>query len=265
MKPDTGLGAGPATFLFPMETLWTSMTDSSTPSAAAFAQTSAAHNKDFSDHYNDEHEYCQECSEWFADENSLEAHDAVTHSFTCPECPDRSFKTTVALQAHQESPAHPLKCCKCAQSFKYDETRIMHLANSHSTCEKCRKTFPSLAKLNKHKQEGHNVQANQTQNPGFQCTKCPKAFWSNEARQRHHAEAHVFPCKICLTNCADLQALTNHQSMNKFVCKPCNRCFSTQAALGNHNSEEHAFVCKHCGEGCKTVILLELHQVFTRV
>lgn len=93
------------------------------------------------------------------------------------------------------------------------------------SCKKCKKTFITKYKLQRHHLEVHN-----SKQASFDCDKCGKSYKRKEHLRRHYQKIHNgqrFQCAYCEKSYVEKSHLRNHfmRSHRVLVCPHCNHYY----------------------------------------
>ncbi|KAK0124765.1 hypothetical protein ONS96_008647 [Cadophora gregata f. sp. sojae] len=254
--------------------------------------------KHFEDHNKARHQKaCEFCLAFCSSDKELQAHVAEKHTFPCKECKNRIFKSKDALNSHQNSDAHPLKCTFCHARFKTDDGRTEHYSTAHFRCDKCPLIFGTWALRGEHILDKHTfscpwcdkkfdsekgLKTHKTESHRYACKTCQKVLPSKEDLQSHIVKRHSLECSECNLKFKSTDELSSHNfashvtrcevcsvplaindkksKRHEFSCVKCNKCFPSIEARDKHKSEEHAFTCVKCGQDFKTIVKLDEHK-----
>ncbi len=212
--------------------------------------------KSYETHFERDHQgqlpyMCVECSAGFMLESNLRdhligvhGHTDITQDFhTCAVC-NCSFVFKTQLEIHlrkHQNMTH--KCSFCLKEFKDRHLAETHMALVHKagekfehlnskfvTCEKCGKSFPHRAKLERHALSHSNLRPFKCLEPG-----CTSAFKDESTLKNHMKRLHLGglekPCK----------------------CDICGKCFVHNNKLREHirvHSGEKPYHCTVCNFSC---------------
>ena len=164
--------------------------------------------------------------------------------YKCDECEKIivGFPSTLKrhkVLVHGDSPVH--ECDACGKTFKRKGDLNVHIKNHDNgpqfECIYCKKKISKKANLRKHQEKF--CSSLDKSNLRYQCTKCPKKFFSERGLERHEITHDQSPlrCPLCSEFRINLKKHIQkvHQTKIKpFECKACNLRFSAKKSLENH-------------------------------
>lgn len=146
-------------------------------------------------------------------------------------------------------------------------------------CPQCESSFTSQDILAEHLQTLHQTP---TEEQGFKCRLCRRAFPVKQALQRHVLQCPAksslqesprgFQCSVCNSPFSSASSCEQHQeacrSKARFVCKAdsCGKRLKSKDALRRHQENVHAgdpkkkLVCSVCNKKCSSASSLQEHR-----
>jgi len=211
--------------------------------------------------------YCKHCEEAadnrFSSKGELEAHMEKFHKTSCHRC-GKTFRTASGRNNHNcptdapfKSPT-TFKCTNpgCTKAYTTKSNLLDHIHYAHEDlrryqCPSCGQAYRHRSPFEKHTSkhvcgivelEGEepcasvfNCKHDLTEHQGthiHKCSKCPKTFTSNHARNQHERVS-------CRGNV--------HQ--NLIICPLCNKSDNTRSDFKKHFRRKHKDHCSHCMNG----------------
>lgn len=175
---------------------------------------------------------------------------AINQEFIhCDLCPYRAaLKQNMIFHmssSHMASEDRKLfKCSFCPITFKSKTYTKLHENNIHNNimdqhpCE-CGKMFPTVSRLNRHKENVHGQGE-------IQCTMCETVCGSQPALRRHIIRNHVAKvvCEVCGKGITPGEVFTNHMKehnkiLRKCTVDGCGKEFWSRTAYRYHLSTKH--------------------------
>ena len=132
-----------------------------------------------------------------------------------------------------------LLCNYCGNSYKNEESRVLHIKTVHTeqkpyTCTICNKAFSLQRYLAQHQQSHFSKDK-------FKCNLCDKTFSSNKILKRHtrtHTGEKPYRCEFCSKTFAAASNLSEHRTLHTgrmpYQCKDCNEKFRLWTTLKKH-------------------------------
>ena len=132
-----------------------------------------------------------------------------------------------------------LLCNYCGNSYKNEESRVLHIKTVHAdqkpyTCTICNKAFSLQRYLTQHQQSHFSKDK-------FKCNLCDKSFSSNKILKRHartHTGEKPYRCEFCSKTFAAASNLSEHRTLHTgrmpYQCKDCNEKFRLWTTLKKH-------------------------------
>ncbi|XP_074075490.1 zinc finger protein 526 [Macrotis lagotis] len=202
---------------------------------------------------------CPACSKVFKKAASLEQHLRLHRGearYLCVDC-GRGFGTELTLVAHRRAhTANPLHRCPCGKTFS-NMTKFLYHRRTHAgksgapppapapppplppaalPCPHCAKSFPSAARLARHRRAVHSPPERR-----HRCGVCGKGF-KKLVHVRNHLRTHTgerpFQCHACGKTFASLANLSRHQlthtGARPYPCPDCGKRFTQSSNLQQH-------------------------------
>ena len=221
---------------------------------------------------------CSVCDDVsFGVQAQLKRHMAKEHSIqekhTCEVC-SAVFTTKYYLQDHmlEHTSKKPLLCEFCGKSFKRQLAHRRHMAYHTALlnptahiCDRCPKTFPTIALLNQHYRKFHQMERQHL------CSVCSIGFFTKVERIKHervHVEKSLLNirCVHCGKYFANEQSLAAHKKRHfgqrPFQCQLCGKSYLARYQLKSHMNKAHSakpseknkkpFHCDVCGTSFAT-------------
>ena len=186
---------------------------------------------------------CNDCSRYFACQDSLENHENKTHK--------KEYQEAVVVVERLE-PEH--ECSKCPEKFFTDSLRKDHVKAVHAPtyeCDVCGEKFAKENKLQKHSLK--HTKKPSVDPPIYSCELCDKKFTS-KSEVKSHFLIHM-------------DKLTD--KANAFTCDICNKEFDASSKLEDHHSTHHqviSYSCDICEKSFDIIELLMTHlQIHDKV
>ena len=191
----------------------------------------------------------------------------------CDECEKIIVGYPSTLKSHKvfvhgDNPVH--KCDVCGKTFKRTGDLNVHVKNHDKgpqfECKYCKKKMSKKTNLMRHQEKF--CSSLDKSNLQYQCTECPKKFFSERGRDRHEITHDQSPvqCPVCSEFRINLRRHIKevHQTKIKsFECNTCKLRFSRQKTLTNHQEayckarpRAEIFTCNY--SECKSTFDAEL-------
>ncbi|XP_072019096.1 uncharacterized protein [Amphiura filiformis] len=222
---------------------------------------------------------CHQCNRAFKSRKNLLMH--INSNFECNKhcemvcmyC-DRKVKGKAGLISHMKRHVGetPFECKQCGDKFASGEELIQHRTNHVDDkialkCHHCVKTFPTLAKLQKHLSKFTTGYKRKR----LICDKCGIRLDSNYQRDIHMREAHtgeeIFKCTNCGKKFLQESELSQHveTGCESLRCEECDKLFKRKSFLKDHMISMHSkempphLQCKYCFKSLSSERQLQKH------
>ena len=132
-----------------------------------------------------------------------------------------------------------LSCNYCGNSYKNEESRVLHIKTVHAdqkpyTCSICNRAFSLQRYLTQHQQSHFSKDK-------FKCNLCEKTFSSSKILKRHtrtHTGEKPYRCEYCSKTFAAASNLSEHRTLHTgrmpYQCKDCHEKFRLWTTLKKH-------------------------------
>jgi len=207
--------------------------------------------------------YCYKCNKTFVDKGHLLNHRKNCNSgdfVNCHICGMIIRRTSLATHVKQKhadeevGPDGKIKCDLCPKEFNYHKRLVEHKKRVHdenrqrATCDKCGKTFTTVASLKAH-EDIHSDMV-------YCCAACGKLYTCNRSLKTHMKEKHgnrKFICPICgrvFTHATShARHIMVHTGEKPWKCDKCPLSFIRETRLRDHrltHFDEKNYECDVC-------------------
>lgn len=201
---------------------------------------------------------------------TISVSEATQNSTEQTDSPDNQRKNAESQQPPTLIRNH---CMVCAKTFSGHTKLTKHLINKHSVrndqnvfkpfhCDKCEKSYTTLANLSIHKASHMGVKP-------FKCDVCARSFYKETSLTNHmsiHTGLRKHQCDICDRGFTSANILQQHRKTHathrSHNCSICSKGFYTSNDLRVHfrtHTGEKPFLCSFCGRGFSRKTHLNIH------
>ncbi|KAK3590247.1 hypothetical protein CHS0354_041321 [Potamilus streckersoni] len=188
--------------------------------------------------------------------------------FSSSKARTRASKSTLKLNARQETAHNSTVCPNCGKEYKSKRALRRHIANIHELkrwqCDMCGKCFTSKESLYHHKRGIHG-----NEKP-YKCAECNATFNFNHSLKLHllkHSGTRPYACNLCgktylTSNHLKIHMQALHGERKGFFCKDCGKQFSYLTSLRMHemsHGDRRPFQCSVCNKGFVNSQALKYH------